>query len=337
MNKQRTLLFYPPLGEPRRRALSSAVGTGLHIINAETEEDALNAMPAADAFCGKLTSDLLAREERLEWVQSPTASLEHYLFPELIAHRCVLTNMRGLFSDVIADHVFAYVLCFCRNLHRYIRLADHHEWKPIGGESDRATMATGPSSICGFDRAHRHVGDQTLGVVGVGAIGGEICRRGAAFGMRVLGVDPHPRNLEGVVSVWGLDRLDELLSASDFTVIAAPHTPRTERLFDGEMLGRMKPASFLINIGRGAIVDLDALVAALDGGRLAGAALDVFEVEPLPAAHPLWGRENVIITPHVAAASPRIAERHFATLLENVRRFAAGEALLNVVDKREWY
>lgn len=337
MNSERILLIYPPADEARWRELSSAVDGRLTLINAGSLDEALKAMPTADAFFGKLTPELLARGERLKWVQSPTASLEHYLFPELAAHRCVLTNMRGLFSDVIADHVFAYVLCFCRNLHRYIRQADRRDWNPIGGEGDRATMATGPSYVCGFDRAHRHVADQTLGVVGVGAIGSQVCRRGAAFGMRVLGVDPRPRDIDDVVAVWPLDRLDKLLSESDFTVIAAPHTPRTERLFNAGTLAKMKPDSYLINIGRGAIVELDALVGALDSGHLAGTALDVFETEPLPADHPLWGRENVILTPHVAAASPRIAERHFATLLENVRRVIAGEALLNVVDKGEWY
>ena len=127
-----------------------------------------------------------------------------------------------------------------------------------------------------------------------------------------------------------MGRLDDLLAASDFVVIAAPHTPETARLFDAARIAKMKPGSYLINVGRGVIVDLAALVGALRSGRLAGAALDVFETEPLPPDHPLWDMENVILTPHVAAASPHIAERHLATLVENVDQNACryGEELL---------
>lgn len=331
-----TLVLFPALDAARLDAIKRIAGT-LRVVNAAPTKEALAAMPEARAFYGKITPELLAAARRLEWVQTPTASLEHYLFPELVAHPCVLTNMRGLFSDVIADHVMGYVLCFCRNLHLYVRHQIERRWEPVGGETDRHPAVLGPSYVAGFDRAHRHVADQTLGVVGVGAIGAEICRRAAAFGMDVLGVDPHPRLIEGLLDVWPMDRLDDLLAACDFTVIAAPHTPETARLFDAGRIRKMKPASYLINIGRGVIVDLAALTDALRSGHLAGAALDVFETEPLPPDHPLWVTDNVILTPHIAAASPRIAERHLATLVENVRRFAAGEPLLNVVDKRKWY
>lgn len=331
-----TLVLHPAVDAARLEAIRRVAGS-LRLVNAGPAAEALAAMPEARGFYGKITPELLAAAGRLEWVQTPTASLEHYLFPELVRHPCVLTNMRGLFSDVIADHVMGYVLCFCRNLHLYVRRQIGRRWEPVGGEADRHPAVVGPSYVAGFDRTHRHVADQALGVVGVGAIGAEVCRRAAAFGMRVLGVDPHPRTIEGVVDVWPMGRLDELLGACDFTVIAAPHTPETLRLFDAGRIGRMKPGSYLINIGRGVIVDLAALTEALGSGHLAGAALDVFETEPLPADHPLWGMENAILTPHVAAASPRIAERHLATLVENVRRFAAREELLNVVDKGQWY
>jgi len=128
-----------------------------------------------------------------------------------------------------------------------------------------------------------------------------------------------------------------LLAASDFVVIAAPHTPETYKLFRAEQFAHMKNSAYLINIGRGVIVDLADLTTALQQGAIAGAGLDVFETEPLPGEHPLWGMGNVIITPHVAAASPRISERHLATLLENIRRFANGEEPTNVVDKQKWF
>jgi phosphoglycerate dehydrogenase-like enzyme len=330
------IVIHPAIDAERLAAVRRASGS-LEVVNAATRDAALAAMPSAAGFFGKITPGLLAAAPGLQWVQTPTASLEHYLFPELVAHPCVLTNMRGLFSDVIADHVIGYVLCFCRNLHLYVRRQIEHRWEPVGGDADRHPATVGPSYVAGFDRAHRHVADQTLGVVGVGSIGSEICRRAAAFGMTVLGVDPHPRSVPGVVEVRPMDRLDDLLAAADFVVIAAPHTPETARLFDSARIAKMKPRSYLINIGRGVIVDLAALVEALRSGRLAGAALDVFETEPLPSDHPLWDMENAILTPHVAAASPHIAERHLATLIENIRRFVAGEPLLNVVDKRAWY
>jgi phosphoglycerate dehydrogenase-like enzyme len=134
-----------------------------------------------------------------------------------------------------------------------------------------------------------------------------------------------------------MERFDDLLAMSDFVVIAAPHTPSTEGMFGREQFQRMKTSGYLINIGRGVIVKLDDLVASLDAGEIAGAALDVFEVEPLPADHPLWAMENVIITPHVAACSVHIAQRHLDVLLENIRRFVRGDELLNQASKIEWF
>src|SRR5262249_34895469 len=152
-----------------------------------------------------------------------------------------------------------------------------------------------------MDRRTIFLPDATMGVVGLGAIGSEVARRALAFGMTVRAVDRFPDRTkppEGVKPVEGIDRLPELLRASHFAVIAAPHPPEPERLFDAVPLAQLRPDAYLINIGRGAIVVLDDLVAALRAGRLAGAALDVFEVEPLPADHPLWDFPNVIITPH---------------------------------------
>jgi len=331
------LLIFPPIDELRLQRVREAAA-GMTVVNATDEKTALQEIAAAAAFFGKITPDLLARAEQLQWVQSPTASLEHYLFPELIEHPCRLSNMRGLFSDVIADHVMGYVLCFARNLHRYLRQQQQGVWQPVGGEDERTTFAAGPAHASAIDRRHLHLADCTLGVVGVGNIGSEICRRAAAFGMTVRGVDPVCRSVPGVVeSVGTPEQLPELLAASDFVVIAAPHTPETYKLFRAEQFRQMKSTAYLINIGRGVIVDLADLTAALQQGEIAGAGLDVFEIEPLPEDHPLWRMENVIITPHVAAASPRISERHLETLLENIRRFVAGKEPATIVDKRRWF
>jgi phosphoglycerate dehydrogenase-like enzyme len=191
-----------------------------------------------------------------------------------------------------------------------------------------------------MDRATIFLPGRGLGIVGLGAIGREIAQRARAFGLDVRAVDRDAARIgwvEGVGLLHGPERLPGLLAWADFVVIAAPHTPETERLFDAAMLRNMKPSSYLINIGRGAIVVLDDLVAALQAGRLAGAALDVYEIEPLPAGHPLWSMPNVILTPHTAGYSPRIAGRHLTLLAENVGRFARGEPLQNVVNKAFWY
>ena len=310
----------------------------MRVVNAASDAEAVAAMPEADAFFGKITPAMLAAATRLRWVQSPTASLEHYLFPELVEHPCTLTNMRGLFYDVIADHVFAYILAFARNLPRYFRDQLAARWDPVGGEAERGTFAAGPGQVSAIDRAHIHLSDCTLGVVGLGSIGGEVARRGLAFGMRVIGVDVVRTDPpEGVAAVWPPDRLGDLLAESDFVVIAAPHTPETEGLFGPQQFRQMKPTAYLINIGRGVIVQLTALCEALEQGQIAGAGLDVFEIEPLPPGHPLWAMENVILTPHIAAASPHVAPRHLEVLLDNIGRFTRGEPLANVADKRRWF
>ncbi|HTI49397.1 MAG TPA: D-2-hydroxyacid dehydrogenase [Planctomycetaceae bacterium] len=330
-------VIHPSVDDARLAKIQKAAGT-MQVVNARTADEAAAAIVDADAFFGKITPGLLSRARQLRWVQSPTASLEHYLFPELVAHPCQLSNMRGLFSDVIADHVMGYVICFARNFHIYVRQQERRVWEPVGGESGRSDFLSGPGVVSSIDKSHRHLADCTLGVVGVGRIGAEIARRAQAFGMNLLGIDPVCTSVPGVIAeVWKPLRLDDLLAASDFVVIAAPHTPETEKLFRRPQFERMRRDAYLINIGRGAIVDLADLTAALRERLIAGAGLDVFETEPLPADHPLWGFENVIITPHVAGTSPRIAERHTATLVENIGLFVAGKTPATLVDKARWY
>lgn len=332
-----TLVIHPPVEPQRLQKIVAAVPTSV-VVNAPDRDAALAAMPTADAFFGKMTPELLSVASRLRWIQSPTASLEHYMFDALVEHPCQLTNMRGIFSDVIADQVLGTMLCFARNLHTYLRQQIERRWEPVGGESERVSFATGPGVQGPIDRAHLHLAELTLGIVGFGGIGREVARRAAAFSMRIVAVDPHPSNQPSdVESLWGVDQLDQLLSLSDFVVIAAPHTPQTSKMFAAAQFAHMKRSAYLINIGRGAIVDLADLTAALEAGTIAGAALDVYETEPLPSDHRLWSLPNAILTPHVAGYAACIAERHLQVLLDNWRRFAAGEPLQNVVDKRQWF
>ena len=330
------LVIYPPIDEERFAKIVEAAGP-MVVANPADKAEAVREIADAEAFYGKITPELLAAATRLQWVQTLTASLEHYMFPELVEHPCRLSNMRGLYSDVIASQVFGYLVCFARNLHHYIRQQGEARWEAVGGEAARTGIATGPVVQSAIDRAHMHLQDATLGIVGLGRIGLEVARYGVAFRMRILAVDllekPPP---EGVEALWPLERLPDLLAQSDFVVVAAPHTPETEKMFRRPQFQQMKRTGYFINIGRGATVDLADLTAALEAGEIAGAALDVFETEPLPSSHSLWKMENVIITPHIAGLAPRIAERHLDVLLENVRRFAHGEQLKNVVNKAKW-
>lgn len=321
------LVISPPVEVDRLEKIQTVTGSML-VVNGNAHLH----MAEADAFFGKITPELLAPARKLRWVQAPTVSLEHYIFPELVAHPCVLTNMRGLFSDVIAEQVLGYLICFTRNLHRYVLQQSRGIWEPLGGEQERTNFLSGPGTVNAIDRAHTDLGDRTIGIVGLGEIGREIARLATAFRMNVIAVDP--RNPDA----WPLERLPDLLAQSDFVVIAAPHTPATARLFRRDVLRQMKKSAYLINIGRGAIVDLTDLADALKAGELAGAALDVFETEPLPLSSPLWAMgDRVILTPHVAGYSERIANRHLAVLLENIRRFVASQPLTNVADKSAWY
>ena len=331
------LVIHPPLDNTRLQKLT-AVAEQLQVINAQDEAEALREITHADAFIGKITPELLAASTQLRWIQSPTASLEHYIFPALIEHPAIVTNMRGLFYDMITDHVFGYILMFARNLHLYLRQQINSTWAPIGGEESRSSFAAGQGEASAMDRAHLHMSDCTLGIVGLGSIGAETARRGLAFGMRVLAVDPKQTEApDGVEALWKPDRINDLLAESDFVVVAAPHTPDTEGLFRRELFQQMKSSAYFINIGRGAIVPLDDLVAALRAKEIAGAALDVFETEPLPKESPLWNMSNVLITPHISMCSIRVAQRHLELLLDNVARFVKGQPLRNVVDKAKWF
>jgi len=311
------LLLFPKLSEEWIQQIQ-AISPDIEIVNAATEEEALNEISDADALYGRITPKMLDATSKLKWNQTPMAGLEHYIFPALVQSDVVLTNMRGIYSDNIADHVFAYILCFARGFHTYIRRQLEHRWTP------------GEPVI--------HLVDQTLGIIGLGGIGTEVAKRGAVFGMRVIAIDPRRTDKPAdVESLWNVDKLDDLLEQSDFVVICAPHTPETEKMIGEKQFQRMKNTAYLINVSRGIIVDLEALTNALKAGEIAGAGLDVFEIEPLPSYHPLWAMDNVIITPHTAGAGPHSSKRRLQVLLDNISRFISGKPLRNVVNKRMWY
>jgi phosphoglycerate dehydrogenase-like enzyme len=312
------LVVHPRVSDEWLRRIH-AVSPALRVVDCESEAEAEREVGAADAFYGTITPRLLRAARQLRWVQAPIAGLERYIFPELAEHPAVLTNMRGVYHDMVPEHAFALMLALARGMRRYALLQHDRRWEP-----QKIGVLAG----------------QTVGVVGLGGIGAGVARRAAAFDMRVIGLDPKLDRLPGGAEVEAVLRpaeLDVLLEQSDWVVICAPHTPDTEKMFRRAQLRRMKHTAFLINVGRGVIVDLADLTEALRAGDIAGAGLDVFEVEPLPADHPLWTMPNVVITPHVAANAPGVSERWLEVLLDNLGRFLRDEPLRNVVDKGRWF
>jgi phosphoglycerate dehydrogenase-like enzyme len=311
------ILIYPAFSPDWNEAIQGAARPA-EVVAAADEAEALRLIGDCEAFVGYITPALLSAAGRLKWIQAPLAGLESYMFPALIDSDVVLSNMKGIYSDVIADHVFGLILGLAHGFNHYALKQAERVWDTE-------------------EREFVHLAGQTLGILGLGGIGSEVARRGDVVGMRVIAVDILRKDRPAEVSeLWGLDRFDDLLAESDFLVIAAPQTPTSDHLFDASVFDRMKSTAFLINIGRGKIVSIQALTEALLAGKIGGAGLDVYEYEPLPSDSPLWTMPNVILTPHVAARSPKIEGRRLAVLCDNVRRYVNGEAVRNVVTKSAW-
>jgi phosphoglycerate dehydrogenase-like enzyme len=317
-------LFLPPQRDETRAwaaALAQQV-PDLTVVAPDDRGTAARELADADAAFGTIEPELLSTATRLKWLQAPAAAPPAgYYTPELIAHPVQVTNFRGIFNEHIAAHILAFVLAFARGLHRYIPLQQRHEWAPAR-----------------LDEGVVHLPESTALIVGVGGIGGEAARLCAAFGMRVIGVDARRDDRPpGVTEIHAPQDLDDVLPRGDFVILTIPHTPETEGLFNAQRFGLMKRSAFFINIGRGKTTRLDDLVESLRSGQIAGAALDVFEHEPLPRDHPLWDAPNVLITPHTAGYGPYLDDRRQEIIVDNARRFLRGEPLRNVVDKAHWF
>jgi len=317
-------VFLPPTSE-RTRDLAAPLEAAvpeIEIVYCETRADALAALPGAGACFGTLDPELLAAGSDLKWLAAPAAGPpKGYYFTELIASDIVVTNFRGIFNDHISAHIMAFVLTLSRGMHRYFR--DHFAgtWRQ-GGESSPST----------------YLPESTALIIGIGGIGAETARQCKNWGMATIGLDPRVESSPtGVDELHHPDALDRVLPRADFVILTAPQTPNTEGLFTSAKFEQMKESAYFINIGRGSNVKLDDLDQALREGQIAGAALDVFEQEPLPEDHPLWTAPNFLMTPHVAASGPYLEQRRQDLLVENCRRFANGEELANIVDKEKWF
>ncbi|HZR33637.1 MAG TPA: D-2-hydroxyacid dehydrogenase [Terriglobales bacterium] len=261
---------------------------------------------------------------KLRWIHSTAAAIHQLLFPELVESDVILTNAREVHGPVGAEHALALIFALTKRLPAAIRFQSQHVW--------------GQGLVWRDSQPTWEVQDSTLGIIGLGSIGRELATRAAALGMRVVAVREHPeKGMAGVNAVYGPDQLDEVLAASNYVVLAAPITPKTRSLLTAERLTKMRSDAYLINVSRGPLVDEAALITALQKKQIAGAALDVFVEEPLPAGSPLWDMENVLITPHTAGITEKLWERQYALIHDNLRRFLAGEPLRGVVDKSMGY
>ncbi len=277
------------------------------------------------ALAWSLRPEQFRAARKLRWIHSTAAAVHQLMFPELVASDVVVTNSREVHGPVVAEQALALMFAIARKIPAAVRFQLKHVW----GQERMWLEGSMPQELQGA----------TLGLVGLGSIGREIAKRAAALGMRVLAVREHPERggAEGIAAVYGPSQLNELLAASDYVVLAAPVTPSTQRLMDASRLAQMRPTATLVNVGRGVLVDEVALADVLRQKRIAAAALDVLEKEPLPPDSPLWDMENVLITPHTGSVTPRLWERQYTLISENVRRFLAGEPLLGVVDKSKGY
>lgn len=317
-------LILPNAGESRRQWADRlrAELPDYEIAVATTDDEMKREIVDADAAFGWVPPDVLPLAQKLRWLHSPQVGPKAgYYYPELVEHPVVITNPRGTFNDHIAQHILMYMLALGRGLLYYLDAQRERTWDADARQTPYIDL-----------------GSATALVAGVGGIGHEAAKLCHAFDMRVIGVDPRWEYDLPFIEKYGPDDLSELLPQADFVIVAMPHTPETEGMWNSQRFSEMKEGAYFINVGRGMTTKLDDLAAAVENGDIAGCGLDVYEIEPLPADHKLWGLPNVILTPHVASKdAENIGERQYEILLDNLRRFAAEDELYNVVNKKMWF
>jgi phosphoglycerate dehydrogenase-like enzyme len=295
------------------------------VLYSAKKRDDEETLRGADVMIGwSLSPDQLRAAKSLRWIYSITAAIDQFLYPELIASGITLTNAGRVHGPVVAEHAIAMLLALAKRLPSAVRYQQRRNWamEAIWKEQPRP----------------REVRGANLLVIGLGSIGAEVASMAVALKMHVIGVREHPeRGTAGAHEAVGYDSLDSAITRADFVVLAAPLTPRTRHLIDARRLQFFKPTAFLINVSRGALVDEAALVKALRDRKIAGAALDVFEKEPLSRWSPLWKMPQVLITPHTAFLTENVWQRHYEVFTANLRRYLAGQPLESVVDLKRGY
>jgi phosphoglycerate dehydrogenase-like enzyme len=309
-----------------REVLSEAAGEPIHFV---TPDELAASLAGADVLCSyDIPANLREIAPRLRWLQVPGAGLDSLKPNGLLDpdSGIIITSASGIHATTICEYVFGSMLMFNWNWPQMVRLQNQHIWA---------------RSASWYKLGRRELVGQTLGIVGVGNIGRQIAKLGHAFGMRVLGMrHSQPANSHADLDVdayYAQEQLHEMLGQSDYVVLAVPLTPDTERLIGEAELRTMRPNAYLVNIARGRIIDEQALIRALKEEWIMGAGLDVTEEEPLPPDSPLYSMPNVILTPHISGHSIHYEERLAELFADNIRRFRAGETLLNRYDPARGY
>jgi phosphoglycerate dehydrogenase-like enzyme len=298
----------------------------LEVVQLNSYENVEQEIAEAEIMFGiSLRPEQFLAARKLRWIHSQAAAVHQFLFPELVNSDVILTNARDVHAPVVAEQVIAMMFALARQIPAAVRFQQKHVW---GQEA----MWRGSSRPCELAGA-------TVGLVGLGSIGNNVAKRASSLGMRVLAVREHPEKEKPqyVDEVLHASKLLDLLARSDYVVLTTPVTPETTGMIGTKQLTAMKPDACLINVGRGPLIDEAALIEALRDHKIGGAALDVFDQEPLPSDSPLWDLENLLITPHTAGMSDKMWERHYALFSENLRRYFSGQPLLGLVDKRSGY
>jgi D-2-hydroxyacid dehydrogenase (NADP+) len=295
---------------------------GHELVVCEDLESITREIEDAGAMIGwRILPEVLARAGKLRWIQFGSTGIDHTTFPELLASNVILTTLGGIHTKPVAEHVLAQMLALTRRLDVAMKLQAEHRF-------ERAEIASTADELAG----------KTIGIIGLGRIGMNIARLAKAFEMRVIGTKRTAQgSLPNVDAVYPSSELDKVLPEADYLVLVLPLTDKTKALLGTREIGIMKPGARLINVARGAMVDHEALAEALQSGKLAGAALDVFPQEPLPPDSPIWDLPHVLITPHTGASTPRYAERAFEVFRHNLNAFLTGGEMVNVYDRGEGY
>ncbi|MDP7626534.1 MAG: D-2-hydroxyacid dehydrogenase [SAR202 cluster bacterium] len=285
-------------------------------------ERRLNEVSECDVFMGIPSREVFLAADKIRWLHCPGTGIDKIMeIPEVIDSDVVVTNARGPHTSPMADHGMAMILTFT---HRLRQLWDDQKEKVW--------------NLPAYDQQMISLTETTMGILGVGGIGSAMGRRAAAFGIRVYGIDRDVTlSPEGILEVWGTERLDELLSISDWFVVAVPYTSDTHHLLDHSRMSKLKLGSRIIVLSRGGIVDERALIEGIENGSVAGAGLDVTEVEPLPQDSPLWDHPNIILSPHVSALTSEMWEGRRDIFKENLRRYLSNKPFLYACDKRRGY
>jgi phosphoglycerate dehydrogenase-like enzyme len=279
----------------------------------------------ADIFVGwSLRPEQLSLAPKLSWIHSPAAAVHQLMFPALVKSKIMVTNASEVHGPVVAEHVMALILAMARRL----VMAFWYQQQKVWAQEKIWDNKPRPMEVAGSN----------LLVVGLGNIGRQVVQRAKSMGMQVVGIREHPENgNEGCEAVFAPSHIDTILRDMDFIVLAAPLTEETKGFISAARLARMKPTAYLINVSRGPLIDDNALIAVLRGKKIGGAALDVFEEEPLPPNSPYWTLDNCLITPHIAATTEKLWERHYALFADNLVRFMTGKELRGIVDKQRGY